>query len=148
VLGTVSLKGRRLTLEANSVARAARGKALLEPVLAGLVGPPLVERQDLDRMLAADRPPPAPTGLSPEQERALIHQGLDAHYRRVLDEPIPALGGRSPRAAAKTSKGRERVAAWLKTLENHAAHRPPGDPMGCYDVGWMWAELGVEALRR
>ncbi len=42
VLGSVSLKGRRLTLEANSVARAARGKALLEPVLAGLVGPCLV----------------------------------------------------------------------------------------------------------
>ncbi len=148
VLGSVSLKGRRLTLEANSVARAARGKALFEPVLAGLVGPPLTEHTDLDQMLAEERPPPAPTGLSPEQERALVHQGLEEHYRRVLDEPIPVLGGKSPRAAAKTPKGREKVAAWLKTLENHAAHRPPGDPMGSYDVGWMWRELGVEALRR
>jgi hypothetical protein len=34
VLGTVTLKGRRVTLEANSATRAARGKALLEPVLA------------------------------------------------------------------------------------------------------------------
>jgi hypothetical protein len=148
VLGTVSLKGRRLTLEANSVARAARGKALLEPVLAGLVGPPLTEHTDLDQALAEERPPPAPTDLSPEQERALVHQTLDEHYRRVLDEPIPALGGKSPRAAARTPKGREKVAVWLKALENHAAHRPPGDPMGSYDVGWMWRELGVEALRR
>jgi hypothetical protein len=147
VLGTVSLKGRRLTLEANSAARAARGKALLERVLTGLVGPPLTEHTDLERMLGEDRPPPAPSGLSPEQERALVHQTLDEHYRRVLDEPIPALGDKSPRAAAKTPKGREKVAAWLKTLENHSAHRPPGDPIGSYDVGWMWRELRVEALR-
>jgi hypothetical protein len=146
VLGTVELKGRRLSLQANSAARAERGRALLEPVLAGLVGAPLTERSDVEQMLAAERPPRAPTGLSPEQERALVHRGLDDHYRRVLDEPIPALGGRSPRAAAKTPRGREEVAAWLKTLENHAARREPGDPIG--SVGWMWRELGVEALRR
>ena len=148
VLGTVSLNGRRLTLEANSAARAARGKALLERAVAGLIGPPLTEQADLDQMLSQERPPPAPSGLSPEQERAIVHKGLDEHYRRVLDEPIPALGGKSPRAAAKTPKGREKVAAWLKMLENHAAHRPPGDPMGSYDIGWMWQELGGETLRR
>ena len=148
VLGTLQLKGRRLSLEANSVARAERGRALLEPVLAGLVGQPLTERLDLERMLAAERPPPEPSGLSPEDERALVRQGLDDHYRRVLGEPIPALGGKSPRAAAKTAKGREKVAAWLKVLENHSARRSSGDPLGEYDFGWMWQELGGEALRR
>ena len=148
VLGTLELKGRRLSLEANSVARSERGRALLGPVLAGLVGQPLTERLDLEQMLAAERPPPEPSGLSPEDERALVRQGLDDHYRRVLDEPIPALGGKSPRAAAKTPKGREKVAAWLKMLENHSAKRPAADPLGEYDFGWMWRELGVEALRR
>jgi hypothetical protein len=143
VLGTLSLNGRRLTLEANSAARAALGRALLEPLLAGLVGPPLTEHTDLDQMLAEERPPPPPSGLTPEQERAAVHQTLDAQSRRVLDEPIPALGGKSPRAAVKTPKGREKVAVWLKTLENHAAHRPPGDPMSSYDVGWMWREPGL-----
>ena len=130
VLGTVEFKGRRLSLAANSPTRVERGKALLEPVLAGLVSAPLIERTDLEQMLAADRPAPAPAGLSPEQQRALLHQGLDDHYRRVLDEPIPALGGRSPRAAAKTARGREKVVAWLKSLENHTAHRELGDAMG------------------
>lgn len=148
VLGTVELKRRRLSLQVNSVARAERGRALLEPALAGLAGTPLTEQGDLEQMLASERPPPEPTGLSPEQERALVHQGLDDHYRRVLDEPIPALGGKSPRAAAKTPKGREKVAAWLKALENHAVRRGADDPMGSYDIGWMWRELGVEALRR
>src|SRR5918994_7088941 len=61
VLGTLQLKGRRLSLEANSVARAERGRALLEPVLAGMVGQPLAERADLKKMLAAERPPPEPS---------------------------------------------------------------------------------------
>ena len=80
------------------------------------------------------------------EERAIIRQGLDGHYRRALDEPLPLLGCRSRRAAVKTPKGRENVAAWLKLLENATAHRPPGDVMGAYDLGWMWRELGVEAL--
>lgn len=147
VLGTLALKGRRLSLEVNSVARAERGRMLLEPVLAGLVGPPLTERTDLEQMLAAERPPPEPSGLSKEDERALVHQSIDDHYWRILEEPIPALGGKSPRAAAKTPKGREKVAAWLKTLENHSAKRPAGDPIAEYDFGWIWRELWVEALR-
>ena len=124
-----------------------RGRALLGPVLAGLVGPPLIERTDLEQMLAAERPPPEPSGLSPEDERALIRQTLEDHYWHILDQPIPSLGGKSPRAAAKSPKGREKVVAWLKTLENHSAKRPAGDPIGEYDFGWMWRELGVEALR-
>jgi hypothetical protein len=99
-------------------------------------------------MLAAERPLPKLNGLSPDEERALIHQGIDDHYRGLLDQPIPALGGKSPRAAAKTPKGREKVAAWLKTLENHSAKHPAGDPIGDYDFRWMWRELGVEALRQ
>jgi hypothetical protein len=148
VLGTVELKGRRLSLAANSPARAERGRAMLEPVLTGLVRAPLTERTDLDQMLATERPPPAPTGLSPEQERTLVQQMLDDHYRRVLDEPIPALGGKTPRAAAKTAKGRAAVVVWLKTLENHSGRQKPGDPMASYDFGWLWGELGVEDLRR
>lgn len=148
VLGTVEIQGRRLAMAANSRARVERGRALLAPALAGLVGSPLTERTDLEQMLASERPPRPPTGMSPEQQRAIVHQGLDDHYRRVLDEPIPVLGNRSPRQAAKTAKGREKVVAWLKSLENHAAHREPDDPMGSYDVGWMWHELGMEALRR
>lgn len=148
VLGTLTLKGRRLSLEVNSTARAERGRALLGPVLVGLVGPPLIERTDLEQMLAAERPPPKPSGLSPEDERALIRQSLEDHYRHILDQPIPALGGKSPRTAAKTPKGREKVVAWLKTLENHSAKRPAGDPIGEYDFGWMWRELGVDALRQ
>jgi hypothetical protein len=149
VLGNLELKARRLSLTANSEARAERGQAMLAGVLGALVGAPLVERADLDQMLAErhDRPRHS-ASLSPEVEREVIAKALDDHYRRVLEEPIPALGNRSPRVAARTAKGREKVAAWLKLLENHGARREPGDPLAAYDFGWLWVELRVEDLRR
>lgn len=149
VLGNVELKGRRLSLMVNSEARAARGRVLLEAVLAGLVRSPLTEHADLDQMLAERHGAPAPSsGLTPEDERAVLQQFLDQHYRSMLDETIPMLRNRSPRALARTAKGREQVAAWLKTLENHSASLGRDDPMASYDFGWIWRELGVAELRR
>ena len=42
VLGTIELGTKTVTLSVNSEARAARGRAMLEPVLAGLARAPLV----------------------------------------------------------------------------------------------------------
>ena len=91
----------------------------------------------------------AGNALSPEQRRSVVHQSLNNHYRRMLDEPVPTLGNRSPRKAVKTEAGRDKAVAWLKMLENHAANiADPTDPMATYDFSWLWAELGVSALRR
>ena len=149
VLGNVELKGRRLSLSVNSATRAKRGQAMLEAALAGLVRAPTTERTDLEQLLAEQRGRPAPaSGLPPEQELALLQQTLDDHYRRVLDEPIPALGNRSSRAAVRTAKGREKVVGWLKLLENHSGNLDGSTPMASYDFGWLWRELGVEEFRR
>jgi hypothetical protein len=51
----------------------------------------------------------------PQERRTIIHDGLDRHYRGLLDQPIPVLGNKSPRAAVKTAKGRTKVVDWLKT---------------------------------
>lgn len=78
----------------------------------------------------------------------LIHDLLDRRYRETLDQPVPMVGGVSPREAVRTADGRERVVGWLKHLENRSAGPDPKDPMASYDLGWMWRELGIEALRR
>ena len=149
VLGNVEIKGRRVSLMVNSEARAVRGQAMLEVALAGLVRAPLTERADLGQMLADQRGATLqPSGMSPDEEGAAIRQALDNHYRNVMDEQIPMLSNQTPRAAVQTLKGREKVVGWLKTLENHSASRGTGDPMGAYDFGWMWRELGLEKLRR
>ncbi|MBV8578520.1 MAG: hypothetical protein JOZ58_26240 [Acetobacteraceae bacterium] len=149
VLGTVEITPKAVTLSVNSERRAERGRALVEPALSGLVRAPFVERQELKQALAEKRSEPTPpSGLSPAEERAIVQQSLDAHYRQTLDQPIPLLGDISPRHAVRTPRGRERVAAWLKMLENNGVRRPPDDPMAGYDFRWMWAELGIQRLRR
>lgn len=150
VLGNIELKDKTLTLSVNSRSRAERGRALLEPTLAGLVREPLVERETLEQMRAArpsDRSKPPP-GLSPQDERAITHKTLDKLYAKMLGEPIRALDGLTPVKAAKTAKGREKVVAWLKTLENHTARQRQGDPMAGYDFTWLWQKLGVADRRR
>ena len=150
VLGTVELKDKALVLSVNSQARAERGRVLLSETLDGLVVQPLVEIQTLEQSMATRDPAPtANSNLSEEERRTIIHDGLHRHYRDLLDQPIPALGNRSPRAAVKTAKGRAKVVDWLKTLENHTAKfAGSNDEMATYDFSWLWAELGVNELRR
>jgi hypothetical protein len=151
VLGTVELTANAVTLSVNSEARAARGRTLLEPVLAGLARTPLIERQAVEQMTASARGRSSAQDalrLPRNEECRIIHQGLTDHYRRTLDEPIPSLGNQSPRMAAKTGKGRDKVIGWLKMLENHSAQQGRDDPVGSYDFTWMWKELGLGDERR
>jgi hypothetical protein len=149
VLGTLELTGKTLTLETNSPQRAERGRILIEPVLAGLVGHTAIEsKTTADMMTSRDADPPQKlsSGLPPDEERAALHTYLDQHYRGLLDEKVPMLGNITPRAAAKTAKGRKDLFAWLKYLENGIAKDTTG--MSGYDLTWMWDELGIAELRR
>ena len=76
-----------------------------------------------------------------------IHQFLDQQYLAVLNEPVPMLDDMTPRKAARSKKGREKLVAWLKYLENRTARAGDDSPMATYDFTWMWEELGVAKLR-
>jgi hypothetical protein len=151
LLGTVDLEGDLLTLETNSPQRTERGRALLDPIIEPFVGEPVVESRTIEEMAdsqPAEEEPLSSSGLSPEEERKLIQETLDRHYRAVLDQPVPALEDVSPRESAKTTEGRERLAGWLKGLENMNAQLEPDSAIASYDTRWMWEELGVSDLRR
>ena len=148
-LGSLELKGKKLLISVNSEERAERARAMLAPALEGMVGEPLVERQDLAQAMAdraADEAPEASPDIPPEEQRRIVHESLDRYYREQLDEAIPALGDLSPRQAMKSAQGREKLVAWLKRLENHVARHEPPAPMAGYDTTWLWQELGIEDL--
>ncbi|NGO55981.1 hypothetical protein [Allomesorhizobium camelthorni] len=152
VLGNVELKGRFLHLSANSAARAEKGTALIRHALGDLVRAPLTEIRTVEQMMA-DRPDKDGEALSsdvpPEIAEQLVHQLLDRQYRETLDQPVGMLGNKTPRQAVKSSAGRQKVAEWLKYLENQSARQPdPTDPMATYNFEWMWRELGVHNLRQ
>jgi hypothetical protein len=152
VLGNITLKDKAMLLSTNSAERAKRGQAMIEAALGGLLLSPLVEIRTPAQLIAdgaGDRKEPAESLLSPEETKSVIQGMLENHYRETLDLPVPALGDRTPRDAAKTPEGRKAVANWLKYLENQTTKsKYPADPVATYDLGWMWAELGVEDLRR
>jgi hypothetical protein len=149
VLGTIELHDRMVALKVNSAARAEAGRALLTPVLDALVTAPLTTIQTVEQMRASrseDAPPAAEVPV--EIQTPLVHAMLDKQYRALLDEPVGMLGDISPRAAARTARGRQQLVVWLKHLENrsrHAGNR--NDPLATYDFTWMWRELEIEHLR-
>jgi len=151
VLGTIELGATTLTLSTNSAARAARGRALLTPALDGLVGTPLTKIETLEQAIDADpaESPRRESEIPPEVQAQLLHTVLETHYRGVLSLPIPMLGNISPHDARRTASGRKKLVAWLQLLEDEAAsHKAAGNPLGDYDFGWMWAELGIADLRK
>jgi hypothetical protein len=154
VLGSVRLEGKAVVLTANSVERAERGRRMVEEALGALVGPPLASMRTAEQVLAER--PPAEGGadaaeeppLPPEEAEAIMRETLDRHYRGLLGQPVPSLGGKSPRQAARGKAGRQKAAEWLKHLENEAARRARDGHLPAYDFGWMWEELKLADLRR
>lgn len=150
VLGNVELTERTLSLSVNSAVRAERGKAMLTAALTSLVGSPLTEIQTLEQVRDAPGPKAEPSSeIPPNMQTELVHAILDKQYRATLDQPVSMLGDISPRAAARSARGRRNLAAWLKYIENQSRNRSDADdPLATYDFSWMWRELKVEELRK
>jgi hypothetical protein len=150
VLGNVELKDKAVVLSVNSRQRSDNGRALLSEILGRRVDQPSIKAESVEEIMASSAAAePQELDIPEEQRCAIIHDQLDRHYRSVLDEPVPMLGGETPRAAVKTDGGRIKVAEWLKMMENRTAKS--GDhnsAMASYSFTWLWAELGVNELRR
>jgi hypothetical protein len=145
MLGTITLTSTRLTLETSSESRAARGRRLLEASLGDGIRFRAEVAEDA-RQAVAERPAlgrPDSRGPKAGQEAEFLEQVYERHYREWLDTPLPALGGRTPRAAARLKSGRGPLVELLKQLENHAERdRMAGRP--AYDFSWLWGELGLQ----
>ncbi|WP_245415191.1 hypothetical protein [Hoeflea marina] len=152
VLGNVEIKGRFVKLSANSARRASSGADLIRHALGDLVGPPLTEIRTVEQLMAdAPAQDQVETGsdIPPEIYEQVVHRHMDRQYRDTLDQPVGMLDNKTPRQMAKTAKGREKVANWIKYLENQTAKRPnSADTVATYSFDWMWHELGVADLRR
>lgn len=144
ILGTLELRGKALVLEVNSTERAARGAAMITKAAGALLRPPLVAIQTVEQARAAhlETGSPPPEQVPPDIAREVVHAQMDRHYRDSLDQPIPALKGKTPRQSVKTAAGRELVRAWLLLLETGTMRADAG-AMAEYDFGWMWDELGL-----
>ncbi|ANV26566.1 hypothetical protein BA939_21880 [Rhizobium sp. S41] len=131
---------------------ATRSTTLVQQALGDFVRAPLTEIRTVEQMMAK-RPPrdeeDPENEIPPEIAEQVVHQFMDRQYRDTLDQPVGMLGNKTPRQAAKSAAGRQRVAEWLKYLENQSSRQPnPADPMATYSFEWMWHELGIIELRQ
>ncbi len=126
VVGHAELGDGVLRVETNSIARADALRERIEKVCAGRIRQHIRSHSDpaalLDRKSTS---PPAPVSRqrTPE-ENAMVREMKDRHYATWLNDPIPALDGKTPREAARTKSGREKLDALLKDLEITEAHEP------------------------
>jgi hypothetical protein len=145
VLGTFELTGKALILSVNSARRAELGAALIRKGLGDLLKSPLTAIRTVEQMMAegrGDRGHRDSEDIPPEIARQIVYDHMDRHYRDTLDQPVPALGGKTPREAVSSAAGRRKVVEWLKLIENRSAGQQ-GTPLAEYDFGWMWDELGL-----
>ncbi len=149
VLGNLHVEDDRLTIEVNSRERAesmrrriarrlGRGRAQFQR---WTIESP--ERQLAERLPQEGPPPPALDDQALQQSpelQAAVREMAERHWRDWLDHPLPALQGQTPRQAAATPAGRERLEGLLLGFER-ARTGQPFDP----DVDWLRRQLGLSA---
>ena len=82
--------------------------------------------------------------LPPEALAEAVEQALRRIYANWSDEPIPALGGKTPRQALATATGRERVRGLLRSYE--AGEKVQAAQQGRREISYefLWDALGLE----
>ena len=148
-LGNLVLSPGGLSVSVNSTKRARKIRRLVEKHL-GSDGLFLRETtESIDALLEAAKQGGGSgnhtdAGSSFEETpegRAILGEISRRHWEAWVDEKIPALGGVTPREAAKTRLGRERLEALLAEYawRDQAGPRQPFEP----DVAWLREQLGL-----
>jgi Protein of unknown function (DUF2384) len=125
VMGHITIKPGKLILETNSEKRSETGKKLLTKYLGDkilfqqtLIETPEQKLRSLPESKPESRKKDEELMAIPEVQEQLEAMAK-AHWESWFDEPIPALNNQTPRQAAKTEKGRERLEMLLLHYERH-----------------------------
>jgi hypothetical protein len=142
--GTITLEERRIVFETTSQKRAERARDELPTLFGGAVRFRAISYQDVEQTLkrAPKTTQPKEPDIPIEEQRKILGEYYEKHYRKWLDEPVPALGDRTPRHAARLKTMRPKLIALLKDFESHSERQRRAGEIA-YDFGWMWAELGL-----
>lgn len=143
IRGSIMIEGDRATIDANSTKRAAR---LERSLLKAAPGATLIRREEraIDEAIDEARDRPSGSEALDPAEHPEVARALDEFIRRLevgwVDEPIPALGGRTPRQALADDAVRPELEALLDdmTWEHRRARRP-----GLMDPDRVRALLGM-----
>ncbi len=141
MVGRVEVRDAALRVETNSLRRADMFRSAVEAALGPLVTHRLREHSDpvsqFGKPSSAVQRSSEPT---PPEVAQMLKEFMAAHIKAWVDEPVPALGNKTPRAAMKTKTGRAEVDLLLRQMETLEA-RGPAEMRG--QVEGMRRELGL-----
>jgi hypothetical protein len=146
VIGRMIVSANRLIAESNSTRRADALRSLIETSLPGLVRFRLRSEESLSELVAAARTAPRRETSDtiesvPPEVAAAVRQYRENHLRAWVDEQIPALGGLTPRDAARSPRARRQLEVLLKELEQSEASLPADERI---DLRPLRETLGFE----
>jgi hypothetical protein len=121
LIATFAITGDQLAASVNSDARLAEAQDLVARLLpdAELVDH---DQRDLDEMLAEAEASPERAAPRSSDDDPVLAAALEQHIRKLerrwVDEPVPALGGRTPRDAAQDPIGRHELERLLASFDD------------------------------
>jgi hypothetical protein len=132
LLGRIVIDGRRLTAEVNSAQRAKALRREIDSRLGRRAHFKMDKIQDVKSMLSELDGRSPGKKHSAEHNELMQHSEVREHLSEIIgrhwdgwiDQEIPALGGKTPREAVKSSDGREAVDALLKDAERDRGQDP------------------------
>ena len=141
-VGTIIIEERRVVLETTSQKRAEKARDELANLFGGAARFRAISYEDVEQALkrAPQTNEPKEPDIPIEEQRKILGEYYEDHYRKWLDEPVPALGNRTPRHAARLKTVRPKLVALLKDFESHSERQRRAGEIA-YDFSWMWDEL-------
>ena len=158
MMGQTTLKGNlkisigKLTIEVNSQSRADTVKRKISRRLGKQATFKNAVIQSMEKIIEAARSGNSPATPSPSElnskelqsdpnVQAMLKSMATQHWKSWLDSPLPALKDKTPREAAKTAKGRERLEAVFLHFEGMSSNNAsePFEP----DIDALKGELGM-----
>jgi len=142
--GRVRLDGDVVEIQTNSAERLRRLERLVSSAAPGarLLGREQRTAEEAMASLDASEAAP-PTALPPEAVAGALEAFMAEQEERWIDEPIPALGGRSPRQAAADQARRPALEALLDDFDWMDAQAGPSDMGRGMDTARLRKLLGV-----
>jgi hypothetical protein len=139
--------GDRLEAYALTLKRADAGRRWLEKLAKGALAHQIREQKDplsaRSPLHNGPTPPRRRPPVDPEEATSMMQSVYEHTYRNWADEPIPALSGRTPRAAIRDPRSRQTVIELLRTYEfgERDQAETEGRPPASFD--FLWQALGL-----
>ena len=145
-LGQITIQGKKLIIEVNSQKRGQKAIALISKLLGesvNYVSMTTISMADaLEKFKQSGASiPPIQAQIDDPQLKAAMNEIASRHWKKWFDEAIPMLNNQTPRQAAKSNQGRERLEALFLHYEDMDA-RSSDNPLKA-DIDYLRKELGM-----